>query len=102
MTDDLNHRCFQYQLRLNVDTNPFDDKECGKGLYFCSLENVPHWCRFGSKLAFVSIPDDTKVIHFRNKSKADCIYIEKIDLKNWEMWKNEEFCEKAVNKIIKR
>jgi hypothetical protein len=93
----LNHNDFQYVIGLNIDTNPFNDKECENGLHFCESKDVYLWLSYGSKLAFISIPNDAKVIHFWNKSKADRIFIEKIiDLKDWEMWENKEFCIEAI------
>jgi hypothetical protein len=99
LNETLKQHNFQYQLGLNIDSNLFDDKECQNGLHFCTLENVPRWLGYGSKLAFVSIPEDAKILHFDDKSKADKLVIEKIiDLKDWEMWKNEEFCSDALFK----
>lgn len=99
LNETLKQYNFQYQLGLNIDTNPFDDKKCKNGLHFCTADKIPLWLGYGSKLAFVSIPEDAKIIHFSDKSKSDRLIIEKvIDLKDWEMWKNEEFCSEALFK----
>ncbi len=101
LNDKMNHHRFQYKLGLNIDTSVFNDEECENGLHFCRKEDVPEWLSFGTKLAFVSIPETAKVCHFqnKNKSKADSIFIEKIiDLKDWNEWENENFCLEAVKK----
>jgi hypothetical protein len=99
LNNSLKHHGFQYKLGLNIDTNSFNKKEFENGLYFCSLKQVPLWMRNDSKLAFVSIPNDAKVVHFRDKSKANKIFIHRIiDFENWEMWENEEFCLNAVKR----
>jgi len=94
----LTHHGFQYQLGLNVDVVPFNNVECEAGLHFCSATQVPFWLCYGSYLAFVEIPHDAKVVHFKNKSKADKIIITKIiKLEDWELWKNRAFCLSAVS-----
>lgn len=105
MNSNLKQFNFQYQLGLNIDTNPFNNKECENGLHFCTSNQLFQWIKLDplkkrcSSIAFISIPDDAKVIHFKDKSKADRIYIEKIiDLNDWEMWENEEFCLNAVKR----
>lgn len=93
----LRHNNFSYQLGLNIDSKLFNDKECQNGLHFSSLEHLPLWLKYGDKLAFISIPVDSRVIHFKNKSKADKIFInEIINLEDWKMWENEEFCMRAI------
>ncbi len=97
LNDEMKHHEFQYKLGLNIDTSDFDDKECGKGLHFCKKEDVGLWLSYGSKLAFITIPETAKVCHFKNKSKANSIFIEKvINLKDWNEWENENFCLEAV------
>lgn len=92
------HYKTSYSMGLNVDPKPFTEGEWGNGFYFYSSEQIPCWLMHGSKLAFVSIPEDAKVVHFNYGSKADRIYIEKIiELVDWEMWKNEEFCLKVLD-----
>lgn len=70
------------------------------GMHFCSSEEqVPLWLEYGSKLAFISIPDDAKVIHKNNFSKASKIIINNIiNLKDWDMWENQEFYLNALEK----
>ena len=97
LNDKMKHNDFQYKLGLNIDTSEFNDEECKNGLYFCKKENVPKWMGYGSKLAFITIPETAKVHHFGDKSKANCIFIEKIiDLQDWNEWENKEFCLEAV------
>lgn len=92
------HYCSQYVTGLNIISKPFTEGEWGNGFYFYSLEQISMWLMHGSKLAFVSIPEDAKVVHFDYGSKADRIYIEKIiELVDWEMWKSEEFCLKVLS-----
>jgi hypothetical protein len=85
-----------YSTGLNIDKK-FDDSYLN-GMYFYSFEKIISWLTHGSKLAFISIPDDSKVIHFEGDvSKADKIYIDRIiDVKDLEMWNDEQICLEAV------
>ncbi len=97
LNDEMNHHGFQFQLGLNTDTSDFNDEECKNGLHFCKKEDVMLWLSYGSKLAFITIPETAKVCHFKDKSKADSIVIKKvIMLRDWSEWENKEFCLEAV------
>lgn len=61
------------------------------GFHFCELKDIFSWFNYWNKLAFISIPDDAKVIHFNYKSKVDRIFIIEI-IEDWKMWENEKFC----------
>lgn len=71
----LTNRNFQLVLGLNQDPNfnPDPSIECTGGLYFCELSQVLYWSwKLGYKhVVDVVIPEDAKVIHFQDKSRAD-------------------------------
>lgn len=72
-----------------------------KGITFYTLENVIPRLQHGNKLAFISIPTNSEVVHYNKKSKANRIMVEKvIDIKDWEMWEKEEFCLDAIEKSV--
>ena len=101
LDEKLSNYDFDYQLGLNIDTKYFDDCP-NRGIYFYESKNVPLWLNYGSNLAFISIPEDAEVVHFNDKSKTSKVVIEKIiNVKDWEMWENEEFCLKAVKLYTK-
>lgn len=98
-----NSNYFTCQLGLNIDTNFLTSRRGCKALSFYKIENVYKNIGapiFSDKLAFVSIPEDATVFDgdgVYDNIEADKIIIEKIiDFKDWEMWKNEEFCMKAI------
>ena len=81
MNDDLKHFNFTYKKGLNVDTEPFNPTgECSKGgLYFCEESKCRfYFCHYGSKLALVEIPNDSRVYVEEDKFKADKLIIKKI------------------------
>ena len=97
---------FQLEEGLNVDET-FDEKFDGIfdkfGLNFYSIENIVNYIEeegedaFRNRLAFISIPKDAKIIYFDDFIRTDKVIVNKIiDLEDWGMWKNEEFCLKAV------
>ena len=98
MTEDLTYQDSKYTFGLNVDPNyKPKDYTCRKGLFFCREEDIPNFLDNSSKLAFISIPDDAKTFFAGSRNQADKIVITKIiDLKDWEMWDNKDFCIKAV------
>jgi len=74
-TANLINRDFQLVLGLNQITN-FDSNpqnSCSQGLYFCGPSQVFYWTILlgYSHVVDVEIPDDAKVIHFSDKSRAD-------------------------------
>lgn len=101
MTEDFTYRDSKYVLDLNVDLNynPENYYKCRNGLFCCREVDVPQFLNNGSKLAFISIPDDAKAEFAGSRIQADKIVVTKIiDLKDWEMWENEEFCIKAIRR----
>jgi hypothetical protein len=94
---ELTHHGFKYQLGLNIDTKLFNQEECENGLYFCSKDQLATWINYGENLAVVRIPQDARVCHFTDKSKADRLYIERIiPIAYWEKWNDLEFCLQMV------
>jgi type I site-specific restriction-modification system R (restriction) subunit len=95
--DKSNNKKLDFNLGLNYDIRSETSTTYDYYFNFFPAENVPFFLCYGSKLAFVSIPNDSKIVRFPNYSISNKIVIEKIiDVKDWEMWENNEFCLKAV------
>lgn len=81
LNNDLTHHGFMYKIGLNIDTRQFAPYDtCSEGgLYFC-YETDCHlfWQNFGSKLAYVTIPNDARVYIEPDKFKADKLIINHI------------------------
>lgn len=81
LNDELTHHDFTYKEGLNIDFvkfNPHNTCQRG-GLYFCEEAKCHLFLRgFGTKLAYVRIPDDARVYIEKNKFKANKIIIDKI------------------------
>lgn len=94
-----NNKKLDFNLGLNYDIRSETSTTYDYYFNFFPAENVPFFLCYGSKLAFVSIPNDSKIVRFPNYSISNKIVIEKIiDIKDWEMWENNEFCNEAVKK----
>ena len=118
LNNDLIHYEYQYKNGLNIDTKPFQPRECyrGGGLHFCKKSTCKfHWKNYGTKVALIEIPDDARVLIMTNEFKADRIIIKEIiDFENmpdqfwldmvprvgepfkWVKNQTEEICEFAV------
>ena len=101
--DDI-HFGFTYQHGLNVDHIPFNPSgECSVGgLHFTELDKVSYWIdRFKSVyIAKVTIPSNASVYVEKDKFKADRFVLDldnKVLIKDFHMWENEEFCKIAVS-----
>jgi hypothetical protein len=76
-TKDCCHNGFMFKEGMNDDTMNFNhDKVCTKdGLYFCNIKDGFDWLSYEDKVMYwvwdVEIPDDAKVIIFRNKIKTN-------------------------------
>jgi hypothetical protein len=104
LKDDLIHYNFTYTLGLNIDPMPFNPSgscESG-GLYYTTIDNIAYYINVGTKLGFVSIPEDAQVYkdpEGNDKWKADKIIIDKIiELRDFEGWNDEKYCMDAVKK----
>jgi len=85
LNNDLAHYDYVYNLGLNINIEYF--RPCGTciggGLYFCDESNChTFWKNYGTKLAFVSIPQNARVYIEHNKFKADRIIID--DIKDFD------------------
>lgn len=120
MYDDLTHYGFSYKIGLNIDFRPFNPTgRCLEGgLYFCEESKCHEYCfAFGTKLAYVTVPNDAKVYIENDQFKADKLIItdivdfECIPDKFWIMLlekhsfalkyikkQTNEMCEKAVKR----
>ena len=81
LNDNLTHYDFEYKLGLNVDTLPFNPiGYCSEGgLYFCEKSKCRwFWNQYGTKLAFIEIPDNARIYVEEDKFKSDKIVITKI------------------------
>jgi len=93
LRNDMTHNRFKYQLGLNIDSQPFDNREYRNGLHFADEKNICKWLYCGDQLAYVSIPPDAQTVHFLDNSKADKLIIDKIiPLAEWHVWEDPEFC----------
>ena len=104
LTTDCKHYDFTYQHGLNVDHIPFNPtRECSLGgLYFTEVDKVFYWIdRFKSVyIAKVTIPSNASVYVEKDKFKADQFVLDldnKVLIKDFYMWENEEFCKKSVS-----
>lgn len=81
-------RGFDYKLGLNIDTQPFNPSGCcsGGGLYFCSLENLHQFEKYGNYLTPIVVPYGRPIYKETHegcthpketyeKLKAPCIYV---------------------------
>lgn len=80
LSGNMVHHDFQWKEGLNVDTNEFTyDEICGGGLFFCERKDIHYWISHTTFLiADVTLPDDARVVHFINKSKADKVILSNI------------------------
>lgn len=104
--DSMTWNGLKCKIGLNVDNNAFNSdciipetyscphfEKPDSGFHFCTSKEVPFWLYKGDKLAFVSIPDDAKIVNYKNGSKTDKVVINKIiNIEDWEMWDDEVFC----------
>ena len=104
LTTDYKHFGFTYQHGLNVDHIPFNPTGiCSLGgLYFTEVDKVSYWIdRFKSVyIAKVTIPSNAYVYVEKDKFKADQFILDldnKILIKDFYMWENEEFCKISVS-----
>jgi hypothetical protein len=104
LTTDCKHYDFTYHHGLNVDHIPFNPSEiCSLGgLHFTEVDKVSYWIdRFKSVyIAKVTIPLNATVYVEKDKFKADQFVLDldnKVLIKDFYMWENEEFCKLAVS-----
>lgn len=71
-------RGFQYKEGLNIDIQPFNDKECPNGLHFSDAEHILYFCGYGDLIAEVEIPENEEVLCFKRKYKAHSIILKNI------------------------
>ena len=94
---------FTYSLGRNDDIKKFQpEKKCGGGLYFCTGIEVIEYLMYGTKLAFVRVPEGAQVCHDNMKSKASSLVVDKIiPLEDFERWSDEKWCLQAVRRCIR-
>jgi hypothetical protein len=88
-----NHKGFQYNDGLNIDSIPFNDdpnKSCVEGgFYFSDGDNICEFLNYGNYIKEVSLPDDAKIVKDPdgNKWRADKLFLhERKDLTKLETW----------------
>lgn len=92
--EDMCMRDFQYKIGLNEDIQPLVRKgTCQAGLHFSLINNILEYLDYGTKLAFVSVPDDEDVYVDEYKFRTHKLSIDKIlslgELSTWEyLYKN--------------
>ena len=97
------HFGFTYQHGLNIDRIPFNPSGICLmgGLYFTELNKVSYWIGPNSVyIAKVTIPLNATVYVEEYKFKADQFVLDldnKVLIKDFHMWENEEFCKIAVS-----
>ena len=103
LTTDYKHYDFTYQHGLNVDHisfNPTGICSIG-GLYFTEIDKVSYWINTNSVyIAKVTIPSNASVYVEKDKFKADQFVLDldnKVLIKDFYMWENEEFCKISVS-----
>jgi len=89
LRSNLTHHCFKYKEGLNVDYiqfNPTGNCKPG-GLYYTDLIHMDYYSGFGTKLAYVEVPDDAKTYQESNavvdevmKWKSDRIILNNIGI----------------------
>lgn len=100
-----NHNDFQYQTGLNIDTltfNPTSECESG-GLYFCSLDKLYRWLRYGDKkmyyVRFVSFPEDVLIYEEEHSFKASSLILsERQVISELKIWEDNKYCLEAVKR----
>ena len=78
LPENLKCKGFQYHEGLNIDTNEITPYRCDNGLHFSDAEHILCFCKYGSVIAEVEIPDNAVVYHYINKSKADRIILKNL------------------------
>jgi hypothetical protein len=57
------HYDFVYQIGINIDVNPIQEKECSKGgLYFTTVANCLCWAHLGNFVAIIELCEDSVVV----------------------------------------
>jgi hypothetical protein len=75
------HHDFKFVKGLNIDTNEFNDTEYGpNGIHFCFCDHIGEWINLYIKalLWIVEVPDDARVVIFKDKIKSDKIILKNI------------------------
>ncbi len=100
LNKELKHNGFQYNLRLTIDTVPFNPSgSCEPGgLYFTTFDHIFKFIDYGNNIAEISIPEDAKVYGYPgdDRYKADRIFIKNIETLENFFDKNPEFLMIAV------
>jgi hypothetical protein len=101
LTYDLIHNGFQYQDGLNTDTVPFNPSGSCKpgGLYYTTLEFMPNFIGYGTKIANVEIPPESKIYADPEgkKWKSSSVVLSNIlPLKDHPCWADQAYCLAAV------
>lgn len=85
LNDNMIHFGIKYELGLNIDKvqfNPLSNQysQCSRGgLYFCEESKCHlYWNQYGTKLAIITIPNNSRVYVEKDKFKADKIIIDEI------------------------
>jgi hypothetical protein len=75
------HNGYKFEKGLNIDKNEFNNIECGpNGIYFCFGHFIDIWIDTNKKQLIwtVEVPDDARIVVFKNKIKSNKIILKDI------------------------
>lgn len=79
MNAEMRQQGYLYQIGLNFDTNPLDERNPKSGLHLVRDANhLSKWFKYGDRIAYVTVPAGALVEVMRNQIRADRLIVHSV------------------------